>query len=70
MKQLKILLYNLLHLHDMVVDSDASYKAKKIILGENVVVKSGTKLTLAATDEIEVRSNVECEPGAEFEFKH
>ena len=28
------------------------------------------KLTLAATEEIEVRSNVECEPGAEFEFKH
>jgi acetyltransferase-like isoleucine patch superfamily enzyme len=52
------------------IEESVSYAATKIILGKNVVVKSGATLRLTADEEFEIRDNVVCEKGAKLELKH
>ena len=62
--------YANLHLHDRIIDKDITYRAQNIVIGENVTIKSGVKLTLISDHEIKMLSNVICESEAQLIFNH
>ena len=62
--------YTNLHLHDRIIDKDITYRAQNIVIGENVTIKSGVKLTLISDNEIKMLSNVICESQAQLIFNH
>ena len=62
--------YTNLHLHDRIIDKDITYRAQNIVIGENVTIKRGVKLTLISDNEIKMLSNVICESEAQLIFNH
>lgn len=57
-------------IRDCIIASSKVYEAEEIVVGENVTVKSGSKLELHYTDKLTVKNAVKCEKGSELIIKH
>ena len=57
-------------LENMDINYNLVVRAKKVIVGENVTIKPDARLKLVVTDEVELRSNVECQTNGKFEIDY
>lgn len=62
--------YEVLHLHDCVIDADRHYIAGDVIIGNNVTVKAGVTLTLNSKGGFRILDNVVCEGNAKLILKN
>ncbi len=58
--------YKTLHINNCIIDRSLTYEAEDIILGENVVIKSGAKLQLHYSGKLTIKNAVKCEKGSEL----
>lgn len=57
-------------LENMDIDCNLVIRAKKVIVGENVIIKPYARLKLVVTDEVELKENYECQLNGKFEIDY